>query len=334
MRKLILVVVIVLFVSTGSFAAPGWVAAPQSVYSSDLYVSAVGTGPTRIDAETNARENIAAVFGFSISSSTTARSAEVTASDSFSGRESSTTTDTFSSSSKMSLKATDLVGVEIVEAYSENGVYFALAVMNRAIAASRYNEILMKKLPLITAGYEELLLLENKDMDALVKASSLKKEIEEFTNERTILTILSPQSDGRYASAPSPANIMSVINQIMTNIEFMVEVSGDTSGRVENAIYEMLTMKGYYVSFGQARYAAQARVSLADTTAGNNPLKFVRYNLTVNIRDTEKRSTLLSFTTSGREGQKTKEGARNLALNKLEAAVLQDFSVEFDQKFN
>lgn len=211
MKKNLFIIISILVCCTGVFAQkiPSWVEKPSESFPEKTYITAVGEGRTKNQAEVNAIEKLAAVFGRDISSETksTSRMVQARADGSVVTAEASG----IERDVVQKVNAEDLVGVEIKDTCKDGKTYYAIAVMNRESARTAIiseinkNEPEIKKILAMkvsdkksmenysrlslaheTAVYDEKLLkkldvLDSKEADSLRKSVtsslSVKKEL-------------------------------------------------------------------------------------------------------------------------------------------------------------
>ena len=134
MKKNLFKIISILVCCTGVFAQkiPSWVEMPSKSFPEKTYITAVGEGRTKNQAEVNAIEKLAAVFGRDISSETksTSRMVQARADGSVVTAEASG----IERDVVQKVNAEDLVGVEIKDTCKDGKTYYAIAVMNRESA--------------------------------------------------------------------------------------------------------------------------------------------------------------------------------------------------------
>lgn len=132
MQRLIFSVLFLFFTACASNPQPEWVEKPQEVYDESQYLTAVGQGKNQEQASQRALANLAKIFSVSIHE-------EQLDSSSFTTGAGKTNTEV---SRHISATArNELEGAKIVETYTgENGDTFAVAVLEKAIAARNLRE--------------------------------------------------------------------------------------------------------------------------------------------------------------------------------------------------
>ncbi len=334
MRKIILFLALCMCTSgvwAAKAQAPSWILSPASAYSEDFYVSAVGTGTDAEKAEKNAKENLASIFSLSVSGETTVLSSETRVG---SGNDASSVySDSLDSMVSISLAKTELLGVKIQQKYQEGNTYYALAVMHKATAIDLYRARVDKEVPIVLKEYYAVVDDQSVSLQKLKKVTELLSDLTPVASDLAILKYLSVDAVRRYSHVPSVAEIRAMQNELLSSIEFSIAVRGDVDSRIENALYDLISSKGFYVAFGEARYEMQVVANIASTTVGTNVNKFYKYQVSINVRDTVDKQNVLSFTISGREGSKTDAAAKSRTMAIIEKRIATEFGTAFDDGF-
>jgi hypothetical protein len=300
-------------------AAPTWVLNPRDSYPESKYVAAVGSGPSRAEAESKAMAALISVFGQSVTSSSiavqhysqAAKNGDIAVDKSFSAN------DTVNASFEYKL----ILGAEIKEAwYDGKSAYYALAAMDKLKSSLAYSQILEKD----SATIEELISVPEADKNSLdtFRRYALAADIADVDGQFVnILSVLSPGA-AVASDAKTGAALRAEQMKIGQNLAFSVTVSGDRDDRIKSAIASVITGAGFKIDTTSAsRYAVDAKITISEITLQGNDNKFARYVLDVQIKDSKSGTVLIPFSANDRSGQATLAEAENRALRSAESAV-------------
>lgn len=121
--------------SSKAAPVPDWVLDPSAVYPAARYLTAIGEGGSRTQAQNAAIANLAAIFKQNVSASASSKT------NMSSNGESSALIQTASNSDT---KLPDLIGVEIKGAYQTGRTWSAIAVIEKQSAATMYRTSIEK----------------------------------------------------------------------------------------------------------------------------------------------------------------------------------------------
>jgi hypothetical protein len=303
---------------------PAWVDAPDSVYSRQRYVSAVGFGGDRRQAERNALANLTGVFGQSIQAEmkTVSNYSEAVRTGAIQAAENNTVQNAITTSAAMD----SLVGAEIADVWFDSrGAYYAAAVMEKAKTAALYADLIRSNERIIT---------DLMDMGA-VERNTLNGY------SRCLLSATIADANRVYANVLTYVGNASGINpgemkkgeeyrlqaaDIARNIPIAVRVNGDRSDRIKTAFSSALSRLGFRSGGGNSRYVLEAGLTLTPAELPNQQNTFVRYLVDAELKDgAGENAVLLPYSASGREGHLNRAEAEERAVKAAERKISDEF---------
>jgi hypothetical protein len=304
-------------------ARPLWVSSLDAAYSRNSFVAAVGSGNSRDQAEKSAFTALSSIYQMSLK-------ADQTITNSYqemvkNGRTSDWYEGVSLEESIRTSTAMDLVGAAIRGVWSEDGVFYAVAVMENAQTARVYTQMIRDNQRIIDT-LTDIPAAGRNTMDGLARfrfAMTLAEANKVFAN---VLSVI---------GAPVPAEMRQSEEYLLESAAIIrtmpvaVIVEGDQENRVRSAFMEALTAAGFRSGGDNSTYRIQARLSFAEVQLPNQPNKFVRYTLEGNFKDMaagESGETLFPYNINGREGHVNISEAEARALRAAEARIKDEYA--------
>ncbi len=291
---------------------PDWLANPKSVYPESTYLVAVGSGDTRRAAENSAAANLSRIFEAHIESDERLldKTHETT-------KNIERSTD-FTSDINI-LSSQTLYNIQHAEAWKDDkGRYHAVAYLERRETAAIYRD----KVDEQTTRVNFLLASADNTDDLLKKYATLRTANRHAREADSLLrqlkVIHSPSVAG---STPSYSinKLRKTLAGTAKKITVQINVDGDDQRRMTNTLETFIT--GYGFAVGQPTVLdIGGRVAVTDTGERNQDLVFVRYELSLHIKDVEG-NILVAINDKGREAHKSLEQARIRSFRTLENAI-------------
>jgi hypothetical protein len=300
------------------------VAAPYAVYNEGLYVAALGHGTSRESAEKNALAALTLVFGQSVQAElkTLTHYSEAVLNGVISASDNTSVQNAINTSAKMDA----LVGAEIRDVwYDGKGVYYAVAVMDRAKTAVLYRDMIVSNERLIN----KLVTMAGEEKNSLEGVSRYQLAALVADTNRVYANVLS--LTGRDTGGIDPGSLKqgddyrAEAMSLIRNIPIDVQVSGDKTGRIRSAFAAALTGAGFRSGGTGARYVLQAALTMEEVFFSNQQNKFTRYVVDANLTDTLGNTVLLPFTINGREGHLSLAEAENRAVTMAERRIKESY---------
>jgi hypothetical protein len=312
-------------VNKGNRNKPVWVDSPDSVYSRQRYVAAVGFGNNRQDAERNALANITGVFGQSIQAELKVVSnySEAVKNGVIQVSENNSMENAITTSAEMDT----LIGAEIADVWFDGiNTYYAAAVMEKQRTAILYTDLIRSNERII----EGLTALDADRKNTLAGYSRYLLAADIADADRVYGNVLA------YVGNISGINLAEMIRGdeyrldaagIAGNIPIAVEISGDTAGRIGGAFSNALNGLGFRSGGSNSRYVLTGSYVTENVDLPNQNNKFVRYTIEAGLTDTvEGRAVLLSYSANGREGHVSQSEAEERAIKAAEKKIADEFA--------
>ena len=318
---------------TAAGKAPLWISEPSSVYPEALYLSGVGYGPSRRDAEDAA----AAVLTRAINQKVEAQSLSVQEMDA----AMQNVRRGFSSVIRTSSTVDEISGLAIKETWADkNGTVYALAVINREDVGSHYEA----KIKAAEDGINGFILFAADNPASFEALSALKKAAASASENEKNLSLLSVIHPGKYKNLSlAYKNTQTVEALLYREIEktgIAVEVENDKNKRIETAFLKALKDAGFKTASGTSSaadlssdvfpYILKASITVEPfkgKTAADNI--YVRYTVHADLTDRRTGKIVLPWSISGREAHITQSEAENRALRTVENEIKEKFLAHF-----
>jgi hypothetical protein len=291
---------------------PEWVENPKSVYDENEYLAAVGEGDTRRAAENAAAANLSRIFEAHIKSDE--RLLDTTHE---SGTSFIRTTD-FTADVNI-LSSQTLYNIQHAEAWKDDsGRYHAVAYLNRRETAAIYRDKIGGLTERVRFGLDHAAQAGNLlDRYAQLRAANRNAAENELLLRQ--LKVIHPPSAAASAPGYSLSELQKALTDTARNIRVQIRIDGDSDGRMTACLEELITRYGFVVGTPAVLEVA-GRVAVTDTGQRNANLVFVRYELAVQIKDTDG-NVLAAVNNAGREAHQSQSGARSRSFRTMERAI-------------
>jgi hypothetical protein len=298
------------------------------VYDEGRYVSAVGFGGDRAQAEKNALGSLTAIFGQTIQGETRAsyRYSEAVSGGILNSGENRE----IENAVKTSFAMDSLIGAEIKD-YWFDGVdtHYAVALMDRLKCGMQYND-LVESNERIIRDLTNLPQDKRNTLEAYARyslAATIADANGVFVN---VLSVLSPASAAAFRSTLKRGEDYRLVQgEIARNIPIDVAVDQDRDHRVRSAFSGAFSAAGFGTGSGNSPYRMVVSLSLSPVELPGNSNKFVRYIVSGKLIEVKTGNEIFPFTISGREGHLSQSEAENRALRVIDQKIRDDFAAEF-----
>jgi hypothetical protein len=304
---------------------PDWVENPKAVYAENEYLAAVGEGDTRRAAENAAAANLSRIFEAHIESDE--RLLDTT-------RETGTslvrTTD-FTADINI-LSSQTLYNIQHAEAWTDNeGRYHAVAYLNRRETAAIYRSKVDELTGRVRFGLDHAEQAGNLlDRYAQLRAAIRSAEKNELLLRQ--LKVIHPPSASASAPGYSISDLQKALTDTARQIRVQIRIDGDSEGRLTACLEELITRYGFVVGT-PAELEVAGRVAISDTGQRNADLIFVRYELSVQIKDTDG-NVLAAVNDKGREAHQSQSEARSRSFRTMERSITTEGIQRLDAFFD
>jgi hypothetical protein len=309
-------------------AKPQWVDDPKSEYPESRYLSAVGSSGSRAEAENNAAANLAKIFRSEISTST---SYQERYNELMSETESEASTETQSSKNVQVKANQNLFNIEIGKAWTDKlGQVYAVAYIDRFKTADIYEEKIDENSRQIQHYLQQGLISSHtwKVYACYNIAAIINQNTEELMSQLAIISLDTQES---IELGYEPNELKSRVAEFAKGIHFRIEATGDADEKVKSIIEEVITANGFTNS---ELNAATIKVdSKLENVELNQPQKFVRYYLTINVYDPSGNS-IITLSENSREGHINQDEARARAIRTMSAKIRTDLPKKLFQYFD
>ena len=304
-------------------ARPAWVDSPDSVYPRDFYISAVGYGSTRMNAERNAFTQLIGFFGQSIESElrTVSTYTEAIKSGVIQLTENSTVQEAITTSVELDT----LLGAGIADVWVDSGnTYYAVALMEKARSAILYSDLIRSNERVI----DNLISMTQSEKNSLngysryMLAASIADANRVYAN---VLTLVGNPPGVSQVNPGRGESLRIEASDIARNIPIAVNVENDRAGRIRSAFTRSLSSAGFRSGGTGSRYVINADLHLDEANIPNQPNVFLRWVIDANLIDSQDNSVIFPFTFNGREGHINISEAEQRVLRIAETRIAEEY---------
>lgn len=314
--------------SAGRVAEPAWYSNPASVYPDNLYISAVGSGSSRRNAEADALGALSQVFR-----------AEVTVDQSMQERyrELAGASGTLSQTEIEMTQSIDirssqtLLNVQYGDSFTdERGRVHVIGYIERAPTARVYSELIAKN----GAQVASFTAQARAGTDLLRRYAYLSAAAVVATNNEVLrdqLRIISPAAG---LAVRVPYNYDQLLQEradVAAQVTTSIALEGDAGGRIDGAVRRALSQERFPVAAsGVLAVRGQVRMESVDL---NPQFKTVRWHLNLQLVDPNG-VTLVTMDRQERASGINDDAARAFAYNDITKAIEADFVAEIRRYFD
>jgi len=309
--------------TTDSRDKPVWVDMPDAVYSRQRYVSAVGFGSDRRQAEANALANLTGFFGQSVQAElkTVSTYSEAIMSGVIQVTENSSVHDAITTSIEMDT----LMGAQIAEVWFDSiNTWYAAAILEKDKSAVLYADLIRSNERIIN----DLTILPDTEKYSLggysryLLAAAIADANRVYAN---VLTLVGNTTGINPGNMKKGDDFRIEASEISRNIPIAVNVEGDRAGRIRNALSRSVSSAGFRSGGNDSRYVLYGDITLTEASLPNQQNVFVRYIVDINLVDTADNSVLFPCSFNGREGHVTRPEAEERAFRAAENKITEEY---------
>ncbi|GHU23634.1 hypothetical protein FACS1894172_02600 [Spirochaetia bacterium] len=315
---------------------PAWINASQAVYSEANFVSAVGSGRTRADAEKDAIFKVAGFFGQSVQGeiSMVSRYSQAVTNGVVTGISNDSTREAITISAQMD----SLVGTEVRELWFDSkNTYYAVAVMEKSRAGAIYSDMITSNIRILDT-LSNLSPAERVSLDGYAKyqvAAVIADANQIFMKILNLLGSRYNSTRHTMASLKTGAEYRLAAQAIVASIPIGVQVAGpDQSNRIKSAFEKALGDQGFRSGGINSRYVLRVSVQLSEVAYPSGTNKYARIELNSQLTDTTTNATLFPYTFNDREGHVTLSEAENRAIREAERNIQTEYGNALQQYFS
>ncbi len=322
MRKLIPFILVCILVIT-SCSSTSWIGNPYASYSREIYVAAVGYGDSADTADSNAKAELASLFGLRVTS-VTARTVT----------ESLTSYDENFMRANVSYADVDnLYGVEIAKrAVDKDGRHVSLAVMEKKPTLEYLEGNIVNERNAVERLYA-LVAETTGTLTGLENARSLVTSVSDYNTHIAMINYLSGKNE-EYLDEKSASDKW---QEARDSVSIAVSVSGDDSGAVKGKLLSLMTACGLRVADNPEDAASSVECSIdmreIQGSGVASSFVFAEYDAVITMADSASGKTILSYSYNGKEGHSNYTSAVTRALKDLCGKISSSLGEEMKEKF-
>ena len=324
-RGIVLIILSILVISCAAHAKkkkskqPAWLENPKAVYSEQMYLTAIGEGDSRREAENMAAGNLSKIFESKVKTDETVvqRYMELTKGDEFTYEDQTDVTKRVNIQSEQTL-----FNIQFAESYTnEMGRVFVLAYLNRMKTAEIYEEKINKNTESVTYFTK---LCDEADDPMMKYAAMSAASAVGLSNEVLLeqLGIIFPTSKEMLEIEYNYNDLMKKTAEVAKQISFKIDIKNDTENKISILVEELLTDLGFVLS-DENLLNVEGEVSFEETELQREG-EFVRYELKLKIIDSDN-ITIVTLSEKGREGHVSKSEAQARAVRTIEKKIKKTF---------
>ena len=322
MKKTILFsVILILILSCAANAKkrkssnPTWLKNPKAAYPEQMYLTAIGEGDSRSDAENMAAGNLARIFESNIKTEETVnqRYMELTKNKKTDIEEQTDVIKNVNIKSQQTL-----FNIQYGESYTDDvGRVHTVAYLNRLKTAEIYENKINKNADRI----EYFIGIADKSADPILKyaamsAASAVSSINELLLAQ--LTIIFPSAIDMLEIDYNHDKIVKDTKTAAANISCKIEIENDEEKKITIMLEELINDLGFVLS--KENVLKIDGNILLEKTDLKRDLEFIRYELQINVTD-NKDSVIVSMSEKGREGHVSATEAKARAIRTLSKKI-------------
>ncbi|MDR1626343.1 MAG: hypothetical protein LBT33_07360 [Spirochaetia bacterium] len=333
LKKFLRVFVFAFFLSASQalFAQnpPAWYFDTEAEYPRERYITAVGNGASRKEAEDAA---VAALSLFFQTKADVRNDMIREYNETLQNGKGDFSRNTKISESAIITSQTEFLGVNFAPLFQNGQDFSALAYINREEIVRIYDSRIQTNLTLM----DTLVQAAEKSADPLSAVGRLRKAqtIAKLTAEYvSMAAIVNPDAASRYGNIPRLSQqIQDLLTKNRPRLTASVVCEPAAHQRVGRKMNEVLEARGFTIVNSRPAYIVSVKVTATeeDTPAA----KFVRPALDVKISLASKKTVLFSYTKNlSRSGHASLEGAYGRAYLNMESDLEENFVSEFYRVF-
>ena len=329
MRKTLVLFIIILLIFSISLSAyskkksrPKWLNNPKSVYNPQLYLTAIGEGDTRLEAENSAIGAISKIFEskINVDESTKEEYQELLKND----KAQASTSTKINKSIKLNSSQT-LFNIQFGESYTDDlGRTYVLAYLDRMKTADIY----LDKIETNSKKINQYLKLENMRTDPIKKYSYLKSALVVANWNEVLLSqldIISPSMKDFNEKSYDVVKIKNTFNKVAKEIKFNIKIDAKNATGVSDYLTSLINKCGFSVTNESSDFIISGTAEIKKMDL-KRKVKFVHWEIFLKV--VNKGDVIFSFQKSGREGHITYEQAKSRALREINKKIQKQFYKE------
>jgi LPP20 lipoprotein len=308
---------------------PDWLLNPKKVYPDLLYLTAIGEGDSRTEAENYAASNLAKTFESRVSTDETysQRYQELVKNDEVSFEDQTNVSKNVNINAEQTL-----YNIQFSESYTDKvGRIHVLAYINRTRTADIYEEK-------IETNSEKINYYVNQadgSTDIRIKYAAMSAAALISDNNNILLEQLDIiSSDTKdFIDIDYNHNEISKFSALYArSISFNIDISNDADDKITNLLMNLFNDMGFVMSDDHI-LSVVGEINFQETDLNRDDFKFIRYELTLHITDQDN-IQVSSLSEKGKEGHTTYFEAQERAVRKLEEKIKRSVKIKIINYFD
>jgi hypothetical protein len=335
MRKITIIVLTLLLMACAAQAKkkkkdgpPAWLDNPQAVYNQHQYLSALGEGDSRSQAENMAAANLAKIFEQTVTSDETfmERYNELTK-----GNNTSMTHQNELTTNVNVQAGQTLMNIQYGESYTDNlGRTHVIAFLDRLKTGELYEQRINENTAQVRYFYNQ----STSSQDAIERYAAMNAAATYVVANEVLLKqldIISPTTKEFVELGYNAPEIKQQAAELARGISFSVNLAGDDEGKMGIIIKELMTDYGFVIA-DAGILATTGSITMEETDLNRDNLVFVRYDLQLLLKDASG-ITIVAYNDNGREGHTSFPEAKARAYKYLGKEIRKEFKKKLDAYF-
>ncbi len=336
MKKIIIFVMLILIINACAVNAkskksskPKWLTNPKKVYPEQLYLTAIGEGDTRSDAENMAAANLSKIFESVIHSeeNVNQRYMELT------NKKGTETSDYTSVNKDVNISSSQkLFNIKFAQSYTDKtGRVHVLAYINRVETSDIYQQKIDDNSQKVRFYIEK-----SKEINNPIKKYAYLSAAMVFAQNNKILLeqlrIIDSSSIDMIKFGYNINDLSVMLSDASRMVTFSLSIKGD-DGRITSILEDVLTGMGFVLGENGV-LKIEGSISFNDTDLKRNDgFKFVRYYLDIKVKDVDN-NIILAINEKGREGHLSFAEAKERCIRKIEKKLKKKFKSKLVKYFD
>ncbi len=312
-------------------APPEWLDNPESKYPNNAYISAIGSGSSRSDAEKDAAAKLSRIFRTNVSATETMekRYEELTRGNETSAEDYARSVKNVTLSSEESL-----VNIQFGESYTDSKAQVhTIAYLDRFETGNIYEEMISGNSKQVRFYLNKSTGLSN-PMDKYAYAGAAWMIAQKNQDLLRQYKIISPQISSLYNPEYDLNAIQNNYVETAREITFYFDFLGDADRRIENIVSRIFTAEGFQIvnNSGYIMVSGSLNMSLTDLNREDDTI-FYRWDMSLNLTQPDGK-TILSLNPSGRSGSISEQEAKSRVYIDIEKKLDKTLKKELNSWFD
>ncbi|MCF7918791.1 MAG: LPP20 family lipoprotein [Candidatus Cloacimonetes bacterium] len=337
MKRAIIMILALLLVMTScagnkkSAGEPEWLTNPESRYPSRTYITAIGSGFSRSDAEQDAAGKLARIFRSDVQTSeiTELRYEELT-------RGAETETEDYGKVTRnIQLSAEEsLINIQFGESFTdEMGKVHSIAYLERFSTATIYEEMISGNSEKVNYYLKQSSILADPlDKYAYAGAAwTIAIKNEDLLRQ---VKIISPSLGDMISADYEVREVEQTYHDLARGITFTIIVENDEDQKITSIIKRLLTQKGFRISDTEGYLTCSGKIIIEKTDLNRaDETIFYRWELALDLTNPQDEN-ILTFNPKGRSGSVSDSEAISRVYRDLEKELNKTLLKDLDRWFD